>query len=52
MMKRAMRLMGSKGGKKAAAKMTAKERLARAKKAGEASGRARRAKAKKGTSEK
>jgi hypothetical protein len=41
-----MRLMGSKGGKKAAAKMTTKERSERARLAGQASGLARRAKAK------
>ncbi len=45
-MKRAMQLMGSKGGKRAAAQMTKKERSERARLAGEASGLARRAKAK------
>jgi hypothetical protein len=50
-MKRAMQLMGSKGGKKAAAKMTKKERSERARLAGEASGVARRAKAKNSTAD-
>ena len=42
----AMRLMGSKGGKIAAKKMTKAQRLARAKKAGKASGKARKHKEK------
>jgi len=46
MLKRAMRLMGSKGGKRAAASMSAAQRKERAKLAGIASGKARAKKAK------